>query len=596
MSSLLNKLSSSLSNTESEAISKTNNLEKIESYNGESSDSDIQLNTNGAPVEKENPLGNNIEYISLAYLIINGVIGTGIFATPSSILKSIGSVGASYVLWVVGFIIASFKLLVYSEYSTYFKNRSGGDVTYLEQAYPNPPFLVPTTYAAVSVILSFLNSSAVAFGQYILTAADVEVTTWKSRGLAAGVLAFVCIIAALSTKWSIRISDFLGHVKIITLLFIGITGLVVLGGHTSIEDPKANFRNSWEGTTTEPNNIANAIIKVSFSYGGAFYAFATVSELPEHKRFKGYTRVVPAAFFFIFVTYILNVTAYFAGAGSIKEIKSSGSLIASTFFTNVFKTKAATKALNVLVAIAAFSHLIVAVVAHSRALRECGRQGVLPFRDFWVSTKPFGTPIGPIFVIFIVNLVVMIAPPAGDAYNFIVDVGAYSGYIFDFQLAVGLLLLRRQRKKAGLGYQGFRVPLPVLVLQILFQLFVLIMPLVPPKNKNGSLKGSDVSFFYATYCLVVYGLLAACFAYYVVWQFILPKIGGYEHRVETFQLENGELGNRVVSVKVEDLEEWDRTHVAGNKLSTLEPAGTKVEVKDLDEDVIAVDHPINVKY
>ncbi|KAH3663917.1 hypothetical protein WICMUC_005856 [Wickerhamomyces mucosus] len=592
MVSLLNKLSSSLSNTETEVLSKTNYLEKIESYDGESSDSDIQLNSNGAPIEKENPLGNNIEYISLAYLIIHGVIGTGIFATPSSILKSIGSVGASYVLWVAGFVIASFKLLVYSEFSTYFKNRSGGDVTYLEQAYPNPPFLVPTTYAAVSVILSFLNSSATAFAQYILTAAEVKVTTWNQRGLAVGTLAFVCILASLSTKWSIRISDFLGHMKIITVLFISITGLVVLGGHTSIEDPKANFKNSWEGTTKSPNDIANAIIKVSFSYGGAAYAFATVSELPQHKRFKGYTRLVPLTFFFIFIVYILNVTAYFAGAGSVKEIKSSGSLIASTFFKNVFKTKAATKALDVLVALSAFSHLIVAVVAHSRALRECGRQGVLPFRDFWVSTKPFGTPIGPIIITFIVNVVVMIAPPAGDAYNFVVDVGSYSGYIFDFQLAIGLLLLRRQRKKAGLGYQGFKVPLPVLVLQILFQLFVLIMPLVPPKNKDGSLKGSDVSFFYATYCLVVYGLLALCFVYYVLWQFVFPKIGGYEHRVERFQLENGELGNRVVSVKVEDLEEWDKSHTAGNKLSTLEQVGSQIEVRDVDEDIIAVNHPV----
>lgn len=45
-------------------------------------------------------------------------------------------------------------------------------------------------------------------------------------------------------------------------------------------------------------------------------------------------------------------------------------------------------------------------------------QGVLPWTGFWVSTKPFGTPFGPYLLKWALTLLMILAPPAGDAYNF----------------------------------------------------------------------------------------------------------------------------------------------------------------------------------
>ncbi|CCH42586.1 Y+L amino acid transporter [Wickerhamomyces ciferrii] len=574
MVSLTKKISSLTSRSGDSDIEvhdiKNNYLETVESGD-ETSESEIQVNENGAPVEKVNPLGYNIGYASLIYLVVSGVIGTGIFSTPGTILKQIGSIGGAYILWVVGAIIATLRILIYIEFSVTMPNRSGGDTAYLEQAYPRPLFLIPSVYAAVNVILSFLNSSAIAFAQYILKAADVEVTTWRQRGLGLGILTFTCVLSAVSTKWSLKLSNGLGHAKIITLLFISITGFVVLAGGTSVKNPTANFHNAMDGATHDPNSIANSIIKISFSYGGTGYAFNVVSELKANRRYTGYTRVVPITFFFIFLLYIMTVTAFYSGGGTLDEIKNSGVLTASLFFENVFKTKAATKALSVLVALSAFGHLIPAVISHSRSLRECGRQGVLPFKSFWVSTKPFGTPLGPILVTWIVNTIVMLAPPAGDAYNFVIDLGSYTGHVFEILLAIGLLRVRKQRKDLGLPPVKFRAPLVIIIIQLLFQVFVIIMPLVPPKAKDGSinLNGGDVSFFYATYCVVSVSLLSLCVLYYIVWQFIIPHFKGYRHRVDRYKLENGELGNRVVKIPVGELEEWDNVHGKSVKLNDL---------------------------
>jgi amino acid transporter len=519
------------------------------------------------PEEKVNPLGYSVGPISVIVLILQGVVGTGIFSTPGSVLKSMGSIGATYVLWLTCFLLPLFSTYLYIEFAGYYPKRNGGDVAYLEQAYPKPKFFVPTVYAAISVVLSFTTSSALAFGQYILSAAEVEAKTWYYRGIAIGALTFASLCISLSTKWSLKLQNVLGFVKIIFMTFMVVLGWVVLSGATKVKDPHQSFHNVWEGTTTSGNNIANSIIKVTFSYGGYNYAFGVVAEFMGHKKnvsekkakkhlLKVFAVYVPISLFVIFVYYILIITAYYAAA-SPQQIKSSGNSVATLLFKNAFENTAATKALSAMVSLSAFGHLITAILSHSRALRECGRQGVLPFPKFWTSTKPFGTPLGPIFITWLVNFIMIVAPPAGSAYNFIVDMGSYSGYIFTLFLIFGLLKIRRERRLKGLGKKGQYLPLPLIILLLLFELFVIAIAFVPPK---GTLIGSDVSFFYATYAIVTIGLLLVCAAYYFIWRYTLPKLGNYVHREVIYRLENGELGNTVVKVKLDELEEWDKEH------------------------------------
>lgn len=59
-----------------------------------------------------------IGVVSASFLIFNRVIGTGIFATPSTILQLSGSVGLSLIMWVVGTLIAMAGTAVYLEWGT----------------------------------------------------------------------------------------------------------------------------------------------------------------------------------------------------------------------------------------------------------------------------------------------------------------------------------------------------------------------------------------------------------------------------------------------------------------------------------------------
>ncbi|TID31140.1 hypothetical protein CANINC_000248 [Pichia inconspicua] len=552
------------------------------------------------PVEDVNPLSYSFGPFSVVILILQGLVGTGIFATPGTILKLMGSVGSTYVLWITCFFIPLFSSYLYIEFAGYFPKRNGGDVAYLEAAYPRPKFLVPTVYAAISVVLSFTTSSALAFGRYVLLAADAEVTTWHYRGIAIGALTFACIIIALNTNAALKLQNLLGIIKVLFMLFICVLGWVILAGGTRVQDPKASFRNMWEGTTTDGNNITKSIINVVFSYGGYRYAFGVVAEfvggktkdgspvdeeLHHRKLMKTYGIYVPVSLFVIFILYILMITSYYASAPP-EEIKNSGMSVASLLFENAFNNKHATTFLDVMVAFSAFGHLLTAIISHSRGLRECGRQGVLPFPKFWTSTKPFNTPLGPIFITWLVNFIMIIAPPAGVAYQFIVDMGSYSGYIFTLCAICGLLTVRRDRRLKGLGNKGHYLPLPAIIILLLFEIMVIVMAFIPPKE---GLKGSNGQIFYATYPIVTIGLIILCVIYYFVWRYTLPNLGGYVHREVIYRGENGEIGNTIVKVKLDDLEQWDKEHSTDdNGVGIVEELGS-ISSSSLQRDTVFVE-------
>lgn len=67
-----------------------------------------------------------LTWTSAYILVISRVIGSGIFATPGSIVKSAGSVGLSLLIWGVGTVLAACGLAVSLEYGCMLP-RSGGD-------------------------------------------------------------------------------------------------------------------------------------------------------------------------------------------------------------------------------------------------------------------------------------------------------------------------------------------------------------------------------------------------------------------------------------------------------------------------------------
>jgi amino acid transporter len=86
--------------------------------------------------------------------ILNRMIGTGIFATPSGIFALSGSVGLALFMWVAGTLIAFAGLLVYIEFGTAIP-RNGGEKNYLEFVYRRPRFLATGFFTSYVMLLGW---------------------------------------------------------------------------------------------------------------------------------------------------------------------------------------------------------------------------------------------------------------------------------------------------------------------------------------------------------------------------------------------------------------------------------------------------------
>ncbi|KAF2731965.1 amino acid transporter [Polyplosphaeria fusca] len=511
----------------------------------------------GAPVEQISPLGYHVGWFGILFLNVSQMVGTGVFSTPGSILRALDSVGLSILYWVIGSIIAFSALAVYLEYASMFPNRSGGQVAYLEQAYPRPVFLFPTAYAFFIVAFSFSSSNAVVLARYIYRAAGYQAGDWANKGLAIAANSLLSLLCLISTRWSIRLMNLISAVKLIILVFIAITGFAVLGGRTRVKDPQANFRNSFDGITDNANGIVNALVNINFAYTGYSNAFNVVAEIKN--PFQMVKKVAPISVLIVSILYILANVAYFAAVPA-EEIRESKELAAALFFEAVFGR--AGKALPALVAVSAAGNIMAVIIGDSRMIRECARQGIVPWPHVWASTRPLGTPFAPILLKWALTTIVILALPFGDAFNFLVDLRSYPDSIFLFLMIVGIYYIRYRRKKEGIPEAPFQVWHVALIFSALVCLFLLIMPWYPPED------GGDVSFWYATYCAVGIALILSMVAYYYVWIKLLPRLKKYQIRTETLVSdEDGSVTHRLLKVPNADVEEWDRTHDdAGNVL------------------------------
>lgn len=153
-------------------------------------------------------------------------------------------------------------------------------VVYLEQAYKRPKYLLAGTFAATTVILSFSSSNCIVFATYVFSAAGIKGTEWQQKGLACAAYTFAIACILVSTKWSLRLSNVLAMVKIVLLVFIAITGLVVLGGKTRVQNPTANFHNAFAGTTSNGNAVSTALTKVRCSPADAVRVLRALADHP----------------------------------------------------------------------------------------------------------------------------------------------------------------------------------------------------------------------------------------------------------------------------------------------------------------------------
>lgn len=298
-----------------------------------------------------------------------------------------------------------------------------------------------------------------------------------------------------------------------------IAGFVALGGGIkglSAAESQGHFKDPFSGphSSLSAYGIVMALYNVIFSYIGYTNVNYALGETKNPVRILKIS--APTALCMVSVIYILVNVAFFAVIHK-EDIASSGRVAAATFFRIVFG-ESGQKALSVCVALSALGNVMSVLFTQGRVVQELGKEGILPFSKFFASSKPFGSPMAGIFEQWLAAVVIILAPPPGDAFNFIINFISYPLSMINILVSVALIIINFDKKKYNWN-PPIRASLPVIFFFFLSSVYLFISPLVPPTNGQNVYKALP----YWLHCIGI-SIFAVGGCFWVLRFKVLPRI------------------------------------------------------------------------
>lgn len=444
--------------------------------------------------------------------------------------------------WVIGAIIALLGYFVYAEFASQLPT-NGGELNYLQLVYRKPKYFVTVVYAAQALLLGQAAGNALTSGKYFLKAGGLDnYGEWQARGIGAGVLVSAIILHGTMLKWGLRLQNLIGSFKLVILVVISCGGFAALAGHTKTPVPN-NFKDAFKGTKNDIYGTSSCIYNAVWSYVGysnMMYAMGEVKDPVRTIKIAG-----PLAIGSCAVLYVLTQIAYFA-AVPLTDVLESEQIIADLFFRNVFG-QASAKALSAFVALSAVANVYAVVFSQGRLVQALGREDVIPFSKFFASNRPRKAPLIGIAWHVIVTAIILLAPPAGDVYNLILNMSSYPLNVVNSAVGLALVMvyLPPRFRPAWAQYWSppVRASAPVAILFSLISIFLVIVPWVPPEQASDSVYDH---LWYALAPAISFGIFALGGVYWLIRFFALPRLGGYTLEPSAVILSDGTHVNEFV--------------------------------------------------
>ncbi|OJD37432.1 high-affinity methionine permease [Diplodia corticola] len=416
---------------------------------------------------------------SIVCIIINRMMGSGIFKTPTTLLKGTQSVGVSLMFWFCGALATIAGAMVFIEFGLTTPRylidgrkeavpRNGGELVYLQYLFKKPRYLVTCVYGLLFIVVGNMAGNSIAFGDYILRAAGHENPSRAAvRGIALGVITFTCIFHGTWRKGGIWLNNFFAVLKVATLCFIVVVGFCALGGVFGDKANKAatNYATdkSFSNTSDSSYGYAEGFLSVIFAYTGFTQSNYVLSEVDQPR--KKFRKGVLSAVSLMCVLYMLVNVAYFIVVDK-DDPRLGASDVSTLFFKNTFGGGAAPRVLNAFMAISGLGNIIVMTFTAARVKQEIAKEGILPWPKFFgQSSNVFGrtsnrllgrpvkdaasieaTPVGALALHWAFSVLLILATwgqSTENAYSVLTLLYSYCiGSLLSTVLGLGMLYLR----------------------------------------------------------------------------------------------------------------------------------------------------------
>ncbi|CAK4033312.1 high-affinity methionine permease [Lecanosticta acicola] len=413
------------------------------------------------------PAHRNLEWWDVAALIINKMVGTGIFTGPFATMYYTRSKALTMAFWVIGFLYTLLSMCLYLEYARDLPY-TGGELVYLDHIFKNklPRLLLYTWYTFYFVILYTTCTNSLQFARYTLIAADVHNLNPDRRlvcFVAFCITTFICLLLYFDSLTSRYVNASTALAKVVLLictLAAGCWYLGDVGGHP----------NSWIETLEMSNppkfGWTEGLLLVFFSFHGWENATFVAGEIPKYS-------VLRNGFIAAVVTVGVLYTAIVAVFCSTFPPDALQTEQAQDRFRNYLPlwlgdTARARQAAAILIALSAAGSMISVAYTCVRVKHIVGWVNILPLSNLWRRTDLSrhmryllpgfgqdswqssvnqaiavrrGAPEGGLILHYIVSVILICITPAFDTLNGAIqssgNVLIYGHFIYEAAVGLG---------------------------------------------------------------------------------------------------------------------------------------------------------------
>ncbi|HEX4628615.1 MAG TPA: amino acid permease [Gemmatimonadales bacterium] len=424
------------------------------------------------PVPPGAPLTRQLGLAPVTALVIGEVIGVGIFLTPASMARSLGSPVWLLVVWLVMGAMALSGALCYGELAARFPEAGGGYV-YLRRVYgPAVAFLYgwkcllvmdPGITAALAVGLA-------SYVGYVLPLSSVGL-----KLVAIGAIVALAAVSTAGVRLGAGVTQWLTAFKLGALGLIAALALVLRLGQWSNFVP---FVTQRPGSDPLPAALAPGLVGAFFAFGGWWEIAKLTGEARDPARTVPRALAIGVAT--VTAVYLLT-SAVFLYLVPLERV-TSGEAFAAQAGEALFGP-AGGQVFAAIVVVAVLGSLLALLMALPRVYYAMARDGVF-FQAVAVVHPRFGTPARAIALqAALASLLVVLGTFTQIlAYFVFITVG------FVALTVAGLFVLRRREgEDAHVGYRTPGYPVtPVLFLLLVVVLLLLLAGHAPVQAALGA--------------------------------------------------------------------------------------------------------------